>query len=168
MQNTFKFCPKCKNKLDYKSNRLIDCTSCGFHYYLKPALTTALILENLKGEILLTKRKHPPKKNFWDLPGGFINFKETAEECMRREIKEELNLDLGKLEYFGSYWSYYPYKGINYQTLCLVFVSQYNGQKIIIKDDVKAFRFFAKKEIDLKKISFDDVRNALKDYLMRS
>lgn len=163
----FQFCPRCKNKIKKINPGLIDCQFCGFHFYLKPALTTALILENDKGEILLTKRKHPPKKNYWDLPGGFIDFKETAEESLRREIKEELDINLKKITYLGSYWSYYPYKGIRYQTLCLAFFSKYSNEKITIKDDVKDFRFFPKNKINLKKISFPDVRTALKNYLSR-
>jgi len=163
----FRFCPECKNMLRHIGEGLIDCPSCGFHFYLKPSLTTALILENSKGEIFLSKRKNPPKKNYWDLPGGFINLKENAEECLRREIKEELGIDLGQIDYFGSYWSYYPYKKINYQTLCLVFFSPYNNQKMTLKDDVKDGRFFPKKEIKLNELSFDDIRFALSDFLKR-
>ena len=163
----FKYCPRCRKAINKINNGLVNCPSCGFHFYLKPALTTALILENSKGEILLTKRKYLPKKNYWDLPGGFIDFKETAEECMKREIKEELNLNLKKINYFGSYWSYYPYKGIRYQTLCLVYLSQYDKQKISIKDDVSDYRFFHKKDIPIKKLSFADITNALLDYLKR-
>jgi len=165
--DNFKFCPRCQKPLAKIGDGLINCQNCDFHFYLKPSLTTALILENSKKEILLTKRRYPPKKNYWDTPGGFIDLKETAEQCLRREIKEELGLDLGKITYFGSYWSYYPYKGIRYQTLCLVFTAQYNNQKIVIKDDVKDYRFFPKKDIPLEKISFDDVRDALKDYLKK-
>ena len=164
----FKYCPNCKQQLKKIVNGLIDCSRCHFHFYLKPALTTALILKNSKGEILLTQRKHLPKKNYWDLPGGFIDFQETAEECLKREIKEELSISLKKFKYFGSYWSYYPYKGVRYQTLCLVFISDFTNEKISIKDDVKNYRFFTKQEIDLNKISFDDVRTALKDYLSSS
>ena len=164
----FQFCPKCKTPLKHSGQNLIYCSKCCFHFYLAPALTTALILENNKGEILLTKRRFSPKKNYWDLPGGFIDFKESAEASLRREIKEELNIKLGKVKYLGSYWSYYPYKKIRYQTLCLAFRAKYDGQKIIIKDDVTDYRFFPKKEINLKKISFDDVRTALKDYLRLS
>ena len=62
--DNFKFCPRCQKKLRKIGDGLIDCPYCGFHYYLKPAVTNALILENSQGEILLTKRKHLPKKKF--------------------------------------------------------------------------------------------------------
>ena len=167
MIKNFIYCPWCKGLLKRIDGRLIDCPKCHFHFYLAPAQTTALIMENSKRQILLTKRKFAPKKNYWDLPGGFINFKETAEESLRREIKEELNITLKQLTYFGSYWSYYPYKKIRYQTLCLAFTSHYDGQKISVNDDVKDYRFFSYKQISLDKISFVDIKTALKDYLKR-
>jgi len=163
--DNFTFCPQCKGPLNKIGDGLINCPSCGFHFYLKPSLTTALILENSKGKIFLTKRKFPPKKNYWDVPGGFINLKETAEECLRREIKEELGIKLSKINYFGSYWSYYPYKNIDYQTLCLVYTAKYEKQKITLNDDVKGGQFIPKKNIRLNELSFDDIRNALRDYL---
>jgi len=131
-----------------------------------------LILENNKGEILLTKRKFPPKKGFWDLPGGFIDFGETVEESLRREIKEELGMELKKISYFNSYWSYYPYKGIRYQTLCHVFIGKYQEEKLSIKDDIIDYKFFPKDKIisqDIfQKLSFNDVKNSLKDYILAS
>lgn len=165
MISKFRFCPNCKKPLKKLTNRLIDCTNCEFHFYLSPASTNALILENQKGEILLTKRKFLPKKGCWDLPGGFINFGETVEESLKREIKEELGIELKKFKYLGSYWSIYPYKGISYQTLCHVFISKYRGENLSVKDDISEFKFFPKNKIPLEKMSFEDVKNALKDYV---
>lgn len=167
MISKFRYCPNCKNPLEKIGDRIINCKNCGFHFYFNPASTNALILENNKGEILLTKRKFPPKKGFWDTPGGFITFKENVEESLRREIKEELGINLKQIKYFGSYWSYYPYKGINYQTLCHVFTSKYQDEKILNRDDITAHKFFAKDKIPFDKISFDDIRQAVKDYVYR-
>ncbi|MBI9073010.1 MAG: (deoxy)nucleoside triphosphate pyrophosphohydrolase [Melioribacteraceae bacterium] len=53
---------------------------------------TCAIIEN-KGKVLVAQRSekmHPPLK--WEFPGGKIHSTETAEECIIREIKEELNL----------------------------------------------------------------------------
>ena len=41
-----------------------------------------------KKEILLLKNKH----GYWDLPGGHLEFGETPQECLLREIKEEIGL----------------------------------------------------------------------------
>src|SRR3990167_11236908 len=112
----FKYCPNCKAKIKM-DDRLIDCALCGFHYYLNPAPTNGLILESEKGEILLVKRKVSPKKGYWDVPGGFIDFGENLEESLKREIKEELGIQIFNLKYFISVSVPYLYKGINYHTL---------------------------------------------------
>ena len=88
----FKFCPKCSGDLTRKSENLLVCQKCKFELYLNPKPTNAAILENEKGEILLVKRKIPPKEGFWDLPGGFVEVGESAEEAIVREVKEELGI----------------------------------------------------------------------------
>ena len=45
-----------------------------------------------EGKILLVKRKNPPGKNFWALPGGSVRWGETLQEATIREIKEETGL----------------------------------------------------------------------------
>jgi len=44
-------------------------------------------------EILLIKRGKDPYRGMWALPGGFIEYGETGEESVLREIKEETGLD---------------------------------------------------------------------------
>lgn len=171
MIKKFKFCPNCKNKLKKISHRLVDCPSCSFHFYFNPVPTCALILENKNEEILLVKRKFSPKKGFWDLPGGFIDFKEKAEEAIIREVKEELSLTLKNLKFFGSYVGFYPYKGINYQPLCFFFYSKINNnqiKKIKTGDDAGEFIFFPKDKIPWKKLAFIDIKHALADYLIKT
>jgi len=49
---------------------------------------------------LLTKRQSPKKEwNKWQFPGGGVNFFETLEEAIKREIKEETNLEIRKTEF---------------------------------------------------------------------
>jgi len=165
MNNPFRFCPNCRKPLKNKFLRLIDCVHCGFHFYISPASTNALIIENEKKEILLTRRKHAPKKYFWDLPGGFVDFQETIEQSLFREIKEELGLEIKDPVYLKSYWSYYPYRKIRYQTLCHAYYSKQKIKKIVVNDDVSSYCFFNKNEIPFNRLSFGDISLALRDYL---
>jgi len=156
MIKKFKYCPTCKEKLKITNQKILDCPVCGFHFYLNPVPTTAIILENKNGEILFTKRKFLPKKGFWDLPGGFIDFNEKAEKSIVREVKEELGIEIKERKFLGTYIGFYHYKGINYQPLCLVFFEKITDEeikKIKAADDVLLIKFFSQKQSSLEKIS---------------
>lgn len=63
---------------------------------------TAAILENQHGEILIARRK-PGKKlaGYWEFPGGKIEAGETPQECLIRELHEEMNLIIEISDYVG-------------------------------------------------------------------
>lgn len=63
-------------------------------------IVTAAIVKNEKGEILITRRKTGEKnEGYWEFPGGKLHHDETLEECLQRELHEELGVDssIGKL-----------------------------------------------------------------------
>lgn len=161
----FKFCPGCKEEIHTTSNRLINCINCGFHFYFAPALANGVFIKNKKGEILLVKRKNNPNKSFWDTPGGFIEFQETFEQSVRREIKEELGITLRSFQYFGSYCDRYLYKNINYFSLIVIYTSEITTKKLIARDDITEVCFFSKEKLPWKKLAFSWLKKALKDYL---
>jgi mutator protein MutT len=52
------------------------------------------------GKYLLTKRQSPKKEwNKWQFPGGGLEFFETLEDAVRREIKEETGVEILKVEF---------------------------------------------------------------------
>lgn len=61
------------------------------------------ILEE-NGLILLAQRKRDDAYGFkWEFPGGKLDEGETGEECIVRELKEELGIDVEVLSFFGKY-----------------------------------------------------------------
>jgi 8-oxo-dGTP diphosphatase len=72
------------------------CSKC-HRYYNRNLTIDALIIRN--GKILLVKRKKEPFSNYWALPGGYVDWNETVEKAVLREVKEETGLDgkIGKL-----------------------------------------------------------------------
>ena len=64
---------------------------------------TGGILTNAKEELLLLKRKKPPESGCWSIPGGAIEFGETAEEAILREFQEEIGLPCVIKEFLGYY-----------------------------------------------------------------
>ena len=161
----FNHCPRCSGTFEKKGPNVLHCSSCGHEYYINPKPCNALILENKKGEILLVKRARDPQKGWWDLPGGFIDLNETAEESMEREAREELHMSLHNIRYFMSAVDTYAYNDVEYQTICFIFLAETHDTELKPADDVSEYDFVAKKDIEIDKIAFPGLRKALVKYL---
>lgn len=124
-----------------------------------------MILVNERSELLLTKRAFDPAKGKWDLPGGFMDCGETAEESVKRECKEELGVDVENITYLCSGPDRYLFKGINYHTLGFVFsASIKKGQHISPLDDVADVAFFASDKIPWDELAFPILTQTIRCY----
>lgn len=56
-----------------------------------------------EGKILLVKRKRQPYKGLWAIPGGYLEFGETCEEAVVREVGEETGLKTKIKDFVGVY-----------------------------------------------------------------
>jgi 8-oxo-dGTP diphosphatase len=68
-----------------------------------PALTVDCVIYDAKGRVLLIRRKNEPFRGAFALPGGFVNVGETVEGACRREVREEVGLEVGALNLIGVY-----------------------------------------------------------------
>ena len=104
----FTYCPKCGARTFVERNeKAKQCTTCGFVYYFNPSSAVACFIRNSKGELLLVRRAKEPAKGTLDLPGGFVDMYESAEDAAHREVKEETGLDVTNITYFGNQaWPY--------------------------------------------------------------
>jgi len=104
-------------------------------------VTCAIILRDNK--ILVTQRSE--KMNLplkWEFPGGKIEENETPENCLLREIKEELNLEIELLEKL-------EVKCFNYNTFSInliPFISKYLAGEIVLAEH-KNFKWLTKEEL---------------------
>ena len=57
------------------------------------------LIFNSKNQLLITRRGSGDFKGKWEFPGGKLEKDETEEECLKREISEELNIDIN-VDYF--------------------------------------------------------------------
>jgi 8-oxo-dGTP diphosphatase len=70
---------------------------------MEKPLAAGIILINSKKQILLILRDNIPSipfPNHWDIPGGHVLEGESPEVCVRREMIEEMNLELGEIRLF--------------------------------------------------------------------
>lgn len=71
--------------------------------YERPSVTVDILIftiQDNKLKLMLIKRKKPPFRNKWAIPGGFLNMDETTHQAALRELKEETNIKGGYLEQF--------------------------------------------------------------------
>lgn len=165
----FKFCPNCGSEhFEFENLRRFECFDCGMVYFHNVAAAVAVIIEK-DGKILFTVRNRAPKKGMLDLPGGFVDPNESAEQCCARELKEELNLNLNPEEfrYFLSLPNDYLYRAIPYKTADLVFVAQLPDEVEfeLEESEIQAIKWIDKQSINLDEIGFDSLRKAVETYL---
>ncbi len=121
-----------------------------------PVPTVDIIIE-IDGGIILIKRKNPPYG--WALPGGFIDYGESAESAAVREAKEETNLDITQLKQFHVYSD--PERDPRFHTITVVFIARAKGRPRA-KDDAIEIGIYNKNNLP-EDIAFDH-KKILNDY----
>ena len=72
---------------------------------------------------ILVFEGHDPVKGetFYRPLGGGIEFGERSEDAVRRELKEELNLEIINLKYIGTLENIFTFNGVSYHEVVLVY-----------------------------------------------
>ena len=74
--------------------------------YPRPAVTADSVVFCNSSDglaVLLIERANDPFKGCWAFPGGFMDMEENAEDCAKRELKEETGMEVRSLEYLGTF-----------------------------------------------------------------
>jgi 8-oxo-dGTP diphosphatase len=104
--------------------------------------------------VLLIQRKREPFKDYWALPGGFVDENETLEEAIVREVREETGiiLSLNEIQQFKAYSD--PHRDPRQRTITMVFVA-FVASDIFFEagDDAKKAQWFALSKLPL--LAFD-------------
>jgi 8-oxo-dGTP diphosphatase len=97
----------------------------------------AVILE--QGGVYLIKRKNDPFKGMWALPGGFVEYGETVEHAVEREVKEETGLHVKITNLVGVFSD--PKRDPRGHTVSVVFLAEPHGMPKAGSDakDIKRF-----------------------------
>ena len=122
---THQFCGRCGTGMEtLEGERAKICPACGLINYprISPAAITAVIKDN---KILLTHNA-AFRGNIHSLIAGFVEPGETIEECVHREIFEEVGLRVSNLKYFGSQPWPFP------NSLMIGFTAEYESGEISV------------------------------------
>ena len=163
----FKYCPKCGSpafgEYDFKSKK---CESCGFVYYFNSAASTAAFILDGKNRLLVARRAKSPAQGTLDLPGGFVDLHETAEEAVLREIKEETSLNVDNPQYLFSLPNTYVYSGFEVHTVDLFYQIQVSGTPSVrAADDVSELFFLPIEQLNPALFGLISIRKGVEKWI---
>lgn len=119
------------------------CGRCGWVHYHNPRPTVSAIISRDE-KILLSQRAAGPFAGKWDLPGGFVEERESADEGIRREMKEELGIDLNHVRLLGVEGpAYYPFGGQENYNLDIYYeITTTDEPRVVSNSDVNKIDWF--------------------------
>ncbi len=122
------FCGRCGNATNaHQKDRARTCETCQIDFY--PRLSPCVIMLISRGEECLLARHARSKANFYSTLAGFIEPGESVENALRREVMEEVGVQVQNLRFFTS--QPWPFPG----QLMLGFNADYHAGEIVIDDD---------------------------------
>lgn len=142
----------------------VTCPKCGtlVETYRNPAPTVDTIIElndpPYTGMIVLIERGNPPYG--WAIPGGFIDYGESAEDAAVREAAEEVSLEIELIGQLGTYSD--PNRDARRHTISVVYCARAGGVPVAA-DDAKSAGIFSVDELP-ENMCFDH-GEILRDYV---
>lgn len=116
---------------------------------LPKIIVSALIKKD--GKFLLVKEVLESKKPYWIIPGGGVNFGESLKEALKREIKEEVGLDIEISKFL--FFKEHQRLEFNYHTIIFFFKAETSSDKFVLEDGkILGTKFFSKDEIKKLKL----------------
>jgi ADP-ribose pyrophosphatase YjhB (NUDIX family) len=163
-ETTVKFCPRCSGSAYVKNQRKIICADCGFELYFNTAAATAALIFDAEGRLTVVRRNDEPRKGFLDLPGGFVDFWEDGESAVKREVKEELGIDIEVTGYYKSIPNTYIYRDVLYHTLDLFVSCRTDADLSAVGHNNEIIEILHRfpKDISEDEIAFDSMKNLIR------
>jgi len=154
-----RYCGKCgKLTEDKKDERAKICIDCGQVYY--PRLSPAIIVAVVRDDLLLMASSPRFPSNFYSVLAGFVEPGETLEECVKREVREEVGIEVKNIKYFGSQPWPFP------DSLMIGFTAEYESGEINTdENEISAAAWFARDQIPRIPLSISIARKLI-DWFM--
>ncbi len=139
----------------------MSCEICSFNNPKSTA--TAVCIRNRK--LLVVKRAEEPKKGKWDFVGGFLNEGETLEEGLRREIKEELGINIDRAELIGNFSGTYTYNGKKIPVVDSAYFVEFSEKPVLDKENSE-MAWLSPDEIDIAFESGEKILSKVKKMIL--
>ena len=137
-----RYCSRCGNDTEHHHrDRARSCSNCGLLAF--PRLTPAVItlVERADGRALLAWGRQFPGR-FFSALAGFVEPGESLEQCVAREIGEEVGIEVGNIRYFGSQPWPFPH------SLMIGFNAEYvSGELVLQEEEIVEAGWFAPDEL---------------------
>jgi len=121
----------------------------GREYPSHPFVGVGGFIHDRQGRVLMLKRRFEPNKGRWSLPGGLVEVGETLEEAARREVKEELGLEVAidGLMQVADEVIRDDEGRVKYHFVLVDYLMRPLGDKITVNEESEAFAWFEPEEV---------------------
>lgn len=125
---TNNFCGCCGKPMSVSTQELaLQCIHCG--HILYPRISPAIIVAVSDNDKILLARNGRFRPGMYSVIAGFVEPGETLEQCVRRELQEEVGIEVSNIEYFGNQPWPFP------DSLMIAFTAQYLRGSIAIDNN---------------------------------
>ena len=124
--------------------------------YKIPSITADIFIYDDEMNFILIKRKNDPFKDYWALPGGFVEYGESVEDAAIREAKEETSIDV-ELKHLVNVYSK-PDRDPRGHTITVAYTAKGDFNMKNASSDAKDIKIFNKNEIDEIDLAFDHAK----------
>jgi ADP-ribose pyrophosphatase YjhB (NUDIX family) len=151
-------CPRCGAPPTVTFPRSITCKACGYGAYYNPKPVACAIAHTHDDQLILMRRGFEPRRGHWSMPGGFVDLGETVEDAARREVKEEIGVEIEITALVG------VYSRAEDRTVVVVYAAEARGTPSLTEEALE-IRAFAPIDIPWQDLAFWSDERALRDHL---
>ena len=166
-ERTTQYCSVCGTRLTRHMDMGKQCPNCGAEHFphLAPAALVRITRRSdpsltYDDEILLVHARNFRRAHMFGLVAGFLEGGETLEDCARREVREEVGIDIRNVRYFGNQPWPYP------SGVMIGFTAEYAGGEIRLDDsELSEARFFRRDKLPQIPDKMSIARRLIDDWL---